>query len=155
MADKKKWIIASIAIICIICISCTDNSSTKKEEQSFVSEFRPDLLISETLGKFLSGESSENLEFTENYTADTSETRASDVTGIISVTASFSGYEYQAKYQISGNLDYTLPVEDGVIQGYRVENSEESLKVSSDGFTEPKESSYWSKLLCRCFLPIY
>ena len=99
------------------------------------------MLISETLGKFLSGESSENLEFTENYTADTSETRASDVTGIISVTASFSGYEYQAKYQISGNLDYTLPVEDGVIQGYRVENSEESLKVSSDGFTEPKELS--------------
>lgn len=128
---EKKIRILLFLLIALSLLAC-QNETSESKESAFVSSFRPDVFVSDTLSKYLSNEKVTNLTFD----ATTSPVARATGDETLSVVANFTGYEYDGKYTVDGKLNYTLPVANGEIQGYSVSSDQNDVPKIKEGEAE-------------------
>ena len=131
--NGEKIRIFLFLLIALSLLAC-QNETSESKESAFVSSFRPDVFVSDTLSKYLSNEKVTNLTFD----ATTSPVARATGDETLSVVANFTGYEYDGKYTVDGKLNYTLPVANGEIQGYSVSSDQNDVPKIKEGEAEDK-----------------
>ncbi len=138
----KKTIYLVVAILVMALISACSPNPGSSADTELMKEFHPEEFITDGLNVYLSGKSSTGLSFTDSFTSSTAVagavSRAAE-NGTLTVNAKYEDYKY-GNFTVSGTFIYELPVENGAIQGYRV-NSDTTdkpsiLDTSSEEVTE-------------------
>lgn len=134
---RKMLSIMTVAAVLVLILSCSPNPGSSAGGQ-LMKDFQPEEFFAEGLTAYLSGRSQTGLAFTDSYaTATATASLASKAvsTGTLIVDAIYTDYPYQ-DYIVSGTFVYELPVEDGVIQGYRVNSDKESAPTITNTASE-------------------
>lgn len=118
----KRTLFAFVAVITLTLLFSCNPSPGSTAGGQMLKDFQPAEFILEGLSAYLSGEHRTGLSFTDSFASGTTgndtTARASE-NGTLTVDAIYDEYRYQ-DYIISGTFVYELPIENGVILGYRV-----------------------------------
>ena len=129
--------IMTVAAVLALILSCSPDPGSSAGDQ-LMKDFQPGEFIAEGLTAYLSGRSSATLTFYDSYaegTATASAAARAVGSGTLIVDATYTEHPYH-NYIVNGTFVYELPVEDGVIQGYRVNSDKENGPTITDTASE-------------------
>ena len=134
---RKMLNIMTVAAVLALILSCSPDPGSSAGDQ-LMKDFQPEEFIAEGLTAYLSGRSLATLTFSDSYvegTATASAAARAVGSGTLIVDATYTEHPYH-NYIVSGTFVYELPVEDGIIQGYRVNSDKENTPTITDTAAE-------------------
>ena len=131
-----RKLISSFTAIAVLALlfSCSPNPGASAGGE-LMKDFQPETFIADGLTAYLAGKTSAGLTFSDSFSESTAKavSRAAG-TGTLTVNAVYDEYPYK-DFVVSGTFVYELPIESGVIQGYRV-NSDKTDVPTITGKTD-------------------
>lgn len=151
---KTIRMLITFTIIAML-FSCSPNPGSSAGGE-LMKDFQPETFIAEGLTAYLSGRNVTRLTFSDSFSESTAKavSRAAG-TGILKVNAIYNEYSY-GNFIVSGTFVYELPVEGGVIQGYRVNSDSENTPTITDTTVETATpTSFIVKMGSSSLAPAY
>ena len=138
---KTIRMLTALTIIALLFSCSPDPGSSAGGE--LIKDFQPETFIADGLSAYLSGRNKKGLTFSDSFSENTAKAVSKSAgTGILTVNAVYDEYPYE-NFIVNGTFVYELPVESGIIQGYRVNSDKtDTPTISSKANTAAEPTPF-------------
>lgn len=129
-----KYLITVLLIVFIFSSCSPEQNHDISAGKTFIKAFDPAEFLKDGITKYFDSSESLNPKFTETFIPSFTNTRSTSSNGTLNLTAKYTDFDY-GNFSISGDFQYSLPIVDGNIQGYRVNSTNTQVTDNESGDT--------------------